>query len=160
MATNTFSCYFALAFLLNICLCFFLLTAKLPPLYCSCHEQELSWGYLWCSATRCCCYRGTNCCKFRNWWKKLLEQVLETCCRYLNTLFYSNLYLCLHTKCNMCMVHVYGPFMYPLILKRCHFTVHSFFKTVIILLYAGHVMGPPLRPDPTTPGYLMDLLAK
>ncbi|CAG2222629.1 DPYS [Mytilus edulis] len=24
---------------------------------------------------------------------------------------------------------------------------------------AGHVMGPPLRPDPTTPGYLMDLLA-
>ena len=25
---------------------------------------------------------------------------------------------------------------------------------------AGHVMGPPLRPDPTTPGYLMDLLAK
>jgi dihydropyrimidinase len=25
---------------------------------------------------------------------------------------------------------------------------------------AGHVMGPPLRPDPTTPSYLMDLLAK
>ena len=25
---------------------------------------------------------------------------------------------------------------------------------------AGHVMGPPLRPDPTTPAYLMDLLAK
>lgn len=24
---------------------------------------------------------------------------------------------------------------------------------------AGHVMGPPLRPDPTTPGHLMDLLA-
>nr|XP_039253967.1 dihydropyrimidinase-like [Styela clava] len=24
---------------------------------------------------------------------------------------------------------------------------------------AGHVMGPPLRPDTTTPGYLMDLLA-
>ncbi|KAL3842102.1 hypothetical protein ACJMK2_020163 [Sinanodonta woodiana] len=24
---------------------------------------------------------------------------------------------------------------------------------------AGHVMGPPLRPDPTTPAYLMDLLA-
>lgn len=24
---------------------------------------------------------------------------------------------------------------------------------------AGYVMGPPLRPDPTTPGYLMDLLA-
>jgi len=24
---------------------------------------------------------------------------------------------------------------------------------------AGHVMGPPLRPDPTTPEYLMDLLA-
>lgn len=24
---------------------------------------------------------------------------------------------------------------------------------------AGHVMGPPLRPDPTTPGYLMNLLA-
>ncbi|KAK6191672.1 hypothetical protein SNE40_003299 [Patella caerulea] len=24
---------------------------------------------------------------------------------------------------------------------------------------AGHVMGPPLRPDPSTPGYLMDLLA-
>ncbi|CAH1786300.1 unnamed protein product [Owenia fusiformis] len=24
---------------------------------------------------------------------------------------------------------------------------------------AGHVMGPPLRDDPTTPGYLMDLLA-
>ena len=25
---------------------------------------------------------------------------------------------------------------------------------------AGHVMAPPLRPDPTTPGYLMDCLAK
>ena len=25
---------------------------------------------------------------------------------------------------------------------------------------AGHVMGPPLRPDTTTPGYLMKLLAK
>lgn len=25
---------------------------------------------------------------------------------------------------------------------------------------AGHVMGPPLRPDPSTPGYLMNLLAK
>ena len=25
---------------------------------------------------------------------------------------------------------------------------------------AGHVMGPPLRPDNTTPAYLMDLLAK
>lgn len=25
---------------------------------------------------------------------------------------------------------------------------------------AGHVMGPPLRPDPSTPGYLLDLLAK
>ena len=25
---------------------------------------------------------------------------------------------------------------------------------------AGHVMGPPLRPDPTTPRYLMTLLAK
>lgn len=25
---------------------------------------------------------------------------------------------------------------------------------------AGHVMGPPLRPDASTPGYLMDLLAK
>ncbi|XP_074659786.1 dihydropyrimidinase-like isoform X2 [Tubulanus polymorphus] len=24
---------------------------------------------------------------------------------------------------------------------------------------AGHVLGPPLRPDPTTPGYLMNLLA-
>ena len=24
---------------------------------------------------------------------------------------------------------------------------------------AGHVMGPPLRPDPSTPGFLMDLLA-
>ncbi|XP_068179653.1 dihydropyrimidinase isoform X2 [Antennarius striatus] len=24
---------------------------------------------------------------------------------------------------------------------------------------AGYVMGPPIRPDPTTPGYLMDLLA-
>ena len=25
---------------------------------------------------------------------------------------------------------------------------------------AGHVMGPPLRPDTTTPAFLMDLLAK
>ena len=25
---------------------------------------------------------------------------------------------------------------------------------------AGHVMSPPLRDDPTTPGYLMDLLTK
>ena len=25
---------------------------------------------------------------------------------------------------------------------------------------AGHVMSPPLRDDPTTPAYLMDLLAK
>lgn len=25
---------------------------------------------------------------------------------------------------------------------------------------AAHVMGPPLRPDPDTPRYLMDLLAK
>ena len=25
---------------------------------------------------------------------------------------------------------------------------------------AGHVMSPPLRPDPDTPGYLMDMLAK
>ena len=25
---------------------------------------------------------------------------------------------------------------------------------------AGHVLSPPLRPDPSTPGYLMDLLAK
>jgi len=25
---------------------------------------------------------------------------------------------------------------------------------------AGHVLGPPLRPDASTPGYLMDLLAK
>lgn len=25
---------------------------------------------------------------------------------------------------------------------------------------ARFVMGPPLRPDPSTPGYLMDLLAK
>lgn len=25
---------------------------------------------------------------------------------------------------------------------------------------AAHVMGPPLRPDPETPRYLMDLLAK
>lgn len=25
---------------------------------------------------------------------------------------------------------------------------------------AGYVMSPPLRPDTSTPGYLMDLLAK
>ena len=25
---------------------------------------------------------------------------------------------------------------------------------------AGHVMSPPLRPDASTPGYLMDMLAK
>ena len=25
---------------------------------------------------------------------------------------------------------------------------------------AGHILSPPLRPDPTTPGYLMDKLAK
>ncbi len=29
-----------------------------------------------------------------------------------------------------------------------------------MFLSAGHVMGPPLRPDPTTPSYLMNLLAK
>ena len=28
------------------------------------------------------------------------------------------------------------------------------------IIFSGHVMGPPLRPDPTTPGFLMDLLAK
>ena len=29
-----------------------------------------------------------------------------------------------------------------------------------LIFFAGHVMGPPLRPDTTTPGYLMNLLAK
>ena len=30
----------------------------------------------------------------------------------------------------------------------------------LFFTFSGHVMGPPLRPDPTTPGFLMDLLAK
>ena len=30
----------------------------------------------------------------------------------------------------------------------------------LFFTFSGHVMGPPLRPDSTTPGFLMDLLAK
>ena len=31
---------------------------------------------------------------------------------------------------------------------------------IFIILCIAYVMGPPIRPDPSTPGYLMDLLCK
>ena len=45
--------------------------------------------------------------------------------------------------------------------EGCEGSKHVSLSSVAdLIFFAGHVMGPPLRPDTTTPGYLMNLLAK